>query len=90
MSAGTIERERGDDRNPDVSVERLNEMFSQPDAVEPIYVSDMPQGAIGEFAPVSVENEKFRHSTRHPRHLGHITLRRAHITRSTQARPRHP
>jgi hypothetical protein len=37
MSSATIERERGDDRDPVVSIERLDEMFNQPDAEEPSY-----------------------------------------------------
>lgn len=77
MSAGTAEMERGDDRNPDVSVERLHEMFDQPSAEEPTYVSDVRGAAIGEYVLMPLDVD--RRSGRLPMHVGRAMVRRAHI-----------
>lgn len=76
MSAGTMERERGDDRDPEVAEQKLlEEMFNQP-----AYVSDTPGVAVGEFAPLPLGPER---ANRYPAHLGHIAVRRVHIRPST-------
>ena len=51
MSHGTLERERGDDRDPDVLTERLHEMTNHEFRG---FVSDTPRAGIGEgvlYAP---------------------------------------
>lgn len=75
MSIEVLEPERGDDRNPDISVERLEEMFNQPEAPEPerVYVSDTPGVAIGEIALRPLRMDKY------PRQLGNVAFRKAFI-----------
>lgn len=79
MSQGTMERERGDDRHRDVSIERLNEMFNQPSAPEPDRTDavDVDEARIGEFAPVEIG----RRNSPHPSQLGRIGLRHAPFRR---------
>jgi hypothetical protein len=79
MSAGleTMDRERGDDRNRDVSIERLEEMFGQPSYDESTArESEDPEflePGIGEFAPVEA-----RRNSLHPPQLGRLSLRYAY------------
>lgn len=76
MSAGTIERERGDDRDPEIAEQKLlEEMFNQPS-----YISDTPGIAVGEFAPVPLGRER---GSRYPTRLGNIAIRRVYIRPST-------
>lgn len=64
MTTETIERERGDDRDPNVSVERLHEIFNQPVVPEPRYrgyVSDapeVPQAGIGDVVPMRLTRSR--------------------------------
>lgn len=80
MSAGVAEMERGDDRNPEIMVQRLHEMFNQPDAKEPTYISDTPGVSAGEYAPINLGHERRAHQ---PARLGSIAVRRVHIRPST-------
>lgn len=75
MSLGTIERERGDDRERDVSVERLNEMLSLPDATEPSYEPEVPVATIGEHTLVSLDIDR-RRGARLPLRMGRATVQR--------------
>lgn len=79
MSAGIMEREYGDDRDPEVLLQRLQEMYNQPEAPEPTYASEKPGVAVGEFAPVPLGRERGNY----PTHLGRIATRRVHIRPST-------
>ena len=72
MSAATLEREGGDDRDPKVAeIKQLEEMFAHPDA----FVPDVIGAAPGEWAP----QLQIRRSVNGVP-LGSLTLRRAHIT----------
>ena len=76
MSAGTMERERGDDRDPKVAEQKLlEEMFNRP-----AYVSDTAGAAAGEIVPVPLGKER---GNPYPTHLGHIAVRRVHVRPST-------
>lgn len=75
MAAGTIERERGDDRDPAIAEQKLlEEMFNQAS-----YVSDTPNAAAGEYAPVVLHKDR-PHQL--PAQIGRITFRQVHITPS--------
>ena len=50
MSAATLEREGGDDRDPEVEIQKLQEMYDRPDAQEVLYVSNMREVGIGDIA----------------------------------------
>ena len=75
MSTETLDREHGDDRRPEVEIQRLEEMYERPSVSEVVYVSDAPdrKTAIGDviFAPSRM---------RYPRQLGGLAMvRRAHV-----------
>lgn len=84
MSAATLEREGGDDRDPRVEIEKLHEMFDQESAPEPlhIYVPDVMsktappdlQPAIGDIV---LERKTRVGITGH--RAGSIVMRRVHI-----------
>ncbi len=74
---GTLEREGGDDRRPEVAAEREQETRATASAVEygRGFESDYPGVALGEFALIGA-----RRNTLHPSRLGkEVGLRRAHI-----------
>lgn len=50
MAAATLEREGGDDRDPQVEIKKLQEMYDNPDAQEVLYVSDIVEAGIGGIA----------------------------------------
>lgn len=71
MSAATLEREGGDDRDPKVAeIKQLEEMFARPDA----FVPDVIGAAPGEWAP----QLHLRRSVNGVP-IGSMILRRAHI-----------
>lgn len=76
MSAETIEKEWGDDRDPEVAEQKLlEEMYNRP-----AYVSETPAAAPGEFVSVPLGRERVNSR---PTHLGHIAVRRIHVRAST-------
>lgn len=79
MSAAVMEREGGDDRKPEILIERLHEMLSQPDIPEPVYDSSELRPAVGEFAVVPLGRERLPH---YPRVLGRVATRRVHMRQS--------
>jgi hypothetical protein len=50
MSTATLEREGGDDRDPEVEIQKLQEMYDRPDAREILYVSNLREVGIGDIA----------------------------------------
>jgi len=80
MSAATLERERGDDREPEVSVERLQEMYEQPVADEVLYESDKIGVGIGDIALKASGN-------RYARLRGYAIMQRANPAVSRRYSP---
>lgn len=74
MHPSTLEGERGDDRDTEVSIERLQEMFDQPSVPDPTDETIIHEAHIGEFSPLPSR----RHSL-HPPRLGSIGLRHTYV-----------
>lgn len=88
MSAATLERERGDDRDPEVEIQKLQEMYDQPTVPEPsesrslhVYEADAPRekrreltAAVGDL----VLETSVRRGMYGPK-AGAIAVRRVHI-----------
>lgn len=82
MSAATLERERGDDRDPEVEIQKLQEMYDQPSAPEPIHVyeHDAPKTEKTELqagAGDLIFEHRVRRGMRGP--VGTVIMRQVHI-----------